>query len=115
AVEMLRVVRRRQERVRLRIPEVRVDAVQDADEIGAPASKDAIESEPGLGRLDLAGIRPADRRDHARVDDAAFEQADAPPELQAIDRELVPAEIEPRQPGRLEDSLVREVVNREHG
>ena len=49
-------VRRRQERIVGGIPLRRVDPVQDADQIAGAAPQDAVEAEPELGRLDLAGV-----------------------------------------------------------
>ena len=43
-----------------------VDAVEDADEIAGAPAENAVESEAELGRLDLARVGGADRRDRDR-------------------------------------------------
>ena len=73
----------RQEGIVRRIPLLRVDAVENADEIGGAIPQDAVEPEPEVRRLDFFSVSPADRRDRSGVDDAAFEEADLSPELQS--------------------------------
>ena len=45
----------------------------------------------------------------------ALQKADASPELHRLQAHQVPAETQPRQPAGVEDALVGEVVNGEHG
>jgi hypothetical protein len=71
-------------------------------------------SKPGseLRRLDLERVSRADGRDQIGEVDAALEQADAAPELHRIEPHQIPRQIEPRQPIRFEQALIREVVDR---
>jgi hypothetical protein len=82
-------------------------------QIGGTPPQDAVETGAHLRRLDLFGVPGADRRDLLRVVDAALEEADLPPELELLDREQVPRQIEPRQPRGLEEALIGEVVDRQ--
>ena len=100
-------------RVACGIPSFGIDAVEDADQIAGAPSQDALESEAELRRLNLARVGRAHRRDEIGVVDAAFEQADAPPELHLVDRQQAPRQIETRQPVRLGQPLVRKVVDGE--
>ena len=68
---------------------------------------------PNSGDLNLGGVARADGRDRPRVVDAALHEADVAPEFQPIDAELLPAQVEPRQPVGGKHTLIREIVNRE--
>src|ERR1051325_11876703 len=103
----------RQEPIARGIPLARVDAVQDADDVGLAPRDDAVEAEAELGRLDFLRVARADGRDEVGVVDAALQKTDASPELHALGAELLPREIEPRQPVGGKEPLIREVVDRE--
>ena len=96
------------------IPRLRVDAVEDADQIGAPRREHAFEAERELRRENLLRVARADRRDLLAVDDPRLQEADAMPELESFGPEQIPPEIERRQPARIADPLIRDVVDREH-
>ena len=97
------------------IPFADIDAVENADELVATGSHDPVEPEAPFGRLNLFGVPAADRRDVRRGIDPALEQADLSPVLEPVDRQLIPVQVQSRQPVGFEEALVREVVNREDG
>ena len=114
AVEIGGAVRLAEESVALGIPLARVDAVQDADEPFPARTKDAVEAEPELRRLNFLGIPGAHCRNRVRIDEAGFQKADAPPVLETIRHVDAARQIEACQPVAIEVALIREVVNREH-
>ena len=73
----------------------------------------ALEAGAELRRLNLLRITPAHGGDHRRGVDRAFQKAHPAPELHAIDAELLPAQIETRQPVGFEHALIRDVVDGE--
>src|SRR5438046_617144 len=91
-----------------RRPRSNVPAIRHTREVAAPLPQNPVEPEPEFGRLDLLGVAWADRRNHPRIVDGAFHEADLTPIFQAIGRELLPAQVETRQPVSGKQTLVRE-------
>src|SRR3989441_9625235 len=87
ARKIVGAVRLRQIGIVRGIPFLRVDPVQDADEIRATLTQDAVEPEPELRRLNLLRVPRADGGDDVRVIDAALQKTDPPPVLEALERE----------------------------
>ena len=97
-----------------RIPLIVIDPVLYPHEVGGSAAKDAVESTAVFGSLNITGVPGADGREETAEDDAAFEEADPVPVLEGVDVLQLPAEPEARQSARVKDTLVGQVVNREH-
>src|SRR5262245_13123088 len=98
----------------LGIPRLDVDAVQDADKILRAIAQDAVEAEAVFRRENLARVRRADGRERVGEKDSALERACAAPELEQPRMVQLAAQTDPRQLRGIEQSLEREVVNREH-
>src|SRR5687768_7414320 len=100
-------------RISRRIPDLDIDAVQDAGERARTRAQQAFEAAAVLRRLDLARIRRAHRVERRRVDETRLEERNVPVEFEPFDREQRIAQAEPRKPARLVVSLEREVVDGE--
>ena len=97
-LEPLHIERRRQKRIVRRVPLVDVDAVENADQRIGSRSHHAVEAIAVLGTLNFIRIGRTDRRHRVGEFHARLEQAEAIPELEAIDVEIVPAQTESRHP-----------------
>ena len=100
-------------RVALRIPDLQVDAVEDAAHLGAPRSDDPFESHAELRARQLARVGRADRRDAVRVDEAGLEEADLAEELEASGVEPAPGQPQRFRRLRREQALKGHVVDRQ--
>src|SRR5205807_2945450 len=72
------------------IPHAVIDAVDDAEELVGPLQEHAVQAAAEVRRLNLAGVRWADRVDQIGKDDAAFEKIDMPEELELFVIEQLP-------------------------
>src|SRR5438105_2297760 len=97
-----------------RIPLIVIDSVQNADDVIAAVPEDAVETKPEFRRLNFASVARADGRNQPAEHQAAFEVTDSAPVLEGIDAHQIPPETEARQPARIEDALVGEIVDGEY-
>ncbi len=100
---------------RRRVPEPRVDAVDDPAEVVATRPEQAVEAAAELGRLDLPGVGRADGAEHVGEDQAGLQEVEP-----AVELELPPVEQVPVEPGQghvpvPEHPLVGQVVDRQQG
>ena len=103
----------RDQRIVRGVPEGRVDAVQDADEIARAPRQEPLEPEAERLVLDLAGVAGAHRRDPVGHLQAALQERHVAVVLDTVHPVDVPRESEARQHLRRTESLVREVVDRQ--
>src|SRR5439155_19923104 len=64
------------------VPHAVIDAVDDAEKLIGALQEHAVQAAAEVRRLNLAGVRWADRVDQIGKDDAAFEKVDVPEELE---------------------------------
>src|SRR5205814_9659974 len=98
-----------------RIPLIVIDSVQNPDHIIGAVPQDAVESEPEFRRLNFARIARADGRNHAAEHQSAFEITDSPPVLERVDAHQIPPQAKSREPARIENTLVSEVMDGGNG
>src|SRR6185503_19589458 len=84
AAEIARIEMGRQKRIGRRIPEIRVNSVQDAQVAPAESAKNAVHTGSRLLCPRLFGIRGTDRRDVIRTGESRFEKTELAPELSRI-------------------------------
>ena len=100
-------------RIGRRIPDVVIDAVDDAGQLLAPLPQHAFQPAAERIGLNLLGICRADRRQPIGKHHARLQQVEL-----AVELHLVPVEILPVEPGQQhvpvpEDALIGQVVNRQ--
>ena len=103
------------QRVVHRIPQLGVDAVDDAAQDAAALAQHAVQPAARLLALDLARISRAHRGDGVGVDQPALQEREAPVELHALDREAGRRQLEALEQRGIENSLEGEVMHRHHG
>jgi len=117
AFQMLAIEVRRQQRIGCRVPFAVVDAVQDPAQVARAPAQHALQAEPELpARLDLARVRGAHGGHHVGEQDADLHEVHAAVVFERAVREERGARKagEPEHP-RVDDALVAQVVDREHG
>ncbi len=77
--------------------------------------EEPLEPAAELGRRDLTRIGRADRRDVRGVEEPGLEERNASPEFDAFHLERVVRRTDAREGVAIEEALVREIVNRDHG
>ena len=100
AVELLRREGRGEERVGLGVPDLGVDAVDDAVEHALAGGDQAFEAHAEGGGGDLLGVGRADGGDGAGAGDAGLQEADAAVVLDAVEAEGVVGQLERREDRR---------------
>ncbi len=115
AGHLSRPVVRGQRGVGLRIPFLRVDAVENPDQRLPAGSEHALEAAADLGGLDFLRVGGADRRQQVGGHQPALQAVDLPVELQPLDAEERLRQIRERPALRREHALVGEVVHGQHG
>ncbi len=92
-----------------RIPEVLVQAVEDADEVRPARQQVAVKAHPVLGTEHLARVRRAHGVDHVRPPDSLAQEIDAP----GVADWRVVAEPQLGNPIARRPAVIREVVDRQ--
>ena len=98
-----------------RVPDRRVDSVQDAHDPFPARPQIAIEAHAAFRGTDLVRVRGRDGGDHVRGDDCALEEVHVAAVLDRAARPHVVGEAEAREFLAAVDALIAEVVDREHG
>ena len=112
--EVLRRVVRREVDIRFRVPYLLVDAIEDADHVGAAFTHHAVETISAFGCLDFPRVAGRNRRYEGCMVDAALQQVDAVVRLETLVGEEIPPELGMKELGFVEPPLVAHVVHREH-
>ncbi len=98
----------------LRVPELVVHPVEDAEEIRRPVAEQTVQPVAELRGLDLLGVGRRDRGQDIGVADPGLEQVEPVVVLETGAVELLPAEQGVLDLLLGEDPLVGQVVDREH-
>ena len=97
------------------IPLLVVDAVQNAGHGAAALAQAVLQPHAVLIRADLARMRRADRGDGVGIQDAVAQGVDPPGGEVRLVQEAAPArQPEIGNPGRREDALIADVMDRQH-
>jgi len=83
---------KRQIGVGLGIPDIRIDAVENADEVPAALAKKTVEAESSIRRLYFSGIGGRDCGNALRRDDTSLEKIDVAIVFEACTVKIFPAE-----------------------
>ncbi len=108
-------VARWQALVGCRIPDRRVDAVEQAVQVIQPRAYDAVHAIAEFRGLDLLRVLPADRRDLVGVDDPGLEHAHLVVIFHAVDGQQVLGQVGQGVGFSRKHALVGDVVDREDG
>ena len=71
-------------RIALRVPDLQIDAVENAVHLGAPRIENPLKPHAELRARQLAGMGRAHRRDTVGVDQAGLEEAELAEVLEAV-------------------------------
>ena len=100
-------------RVALRVPDLEVDAVENAVHLRAPRSDDPFEPHAELRAHQFAGVGRTDRRDAVRVDQAGLQESKLAEVLETFGVEPGPWQSQACRRLRREEALKGDVVDRD--